>query len=227
MALTLILGNRTYSSWSLRAWLYMRASGLSFAEVRIPMFTPTWEAEVRKVSPAGRVPVLLDGDLVVWDSLAIMEHLLEKTPGAVGWPSDPKARARARSVSAEMHGGFMAVRGELPQNLRRRAPTAISVQARQQIDRITEIWRSCRAEFGEGGPWLFGGFSIADVMYTPVALRFVSYQIPLGPVEAGYVRAVEEHPAVREWALAAKAEVETIPAFDDVAPLEQTSVTLG
>jgi glutathione S-transferase len=227
MSLTLVIGNRNYSSWSLRAWLYMRASGLSFAEVRIPMFTPAWEDEVRKYSPAGRVPVLLDGAITVWDSLAIMEHLLETSPGAIGWPSEPVARALARSVTAEMHAGFLAVRGELPQNLRRRAPTAISARARRQIDRICEIWRSCRAQHGSSGPWLFGEFSIADAMYTPMALRFSSYQVEVGEVEAAYIRAIEDHPAVKEWVSGARAETESIAMFDAIAPLGETQATLG
>ena len=153
MSLTLVIGNRNYSSWSLRAWLYLRESGLEFDEVFISLHTGNWREALAKYTSAGRVPVLIDDDVTVWDSMAIMAHLLERHPGAVGWPADPIQRALARSISAEMHSGFLAIRAEMPQNIRIRRTAAMSDQCRAQIDRVQAIWHDCRERSGDRGQY--------------------------------------------------------------------------
>lgn len=226
--LTLVMGNRNYSSWSLRAWLYLRASDIPFDEIVIPLFTDTWRHEIATYSPAGRVPVLLDGELAIWDSLAIMETVRERFPEALDWPADPAARARARSVSAEMHSGFFAIRDELPQNIRARRPLsrgALSAGCRQQIDRIQTIWSD--REHAGNGPWLFGEFSIADVMFAPVALRFVTYGIELNPAARNFVERVRDLPLIQEWCALAAQEPHSIPFIDDLVPAAQTPLVLG
>lgn len=228
--LKLIIGNRNYSSWSLRAWLYMRASGLEFGVHRIPMFTATWEDEVKHYSSAGRVPVLLDGDWTVWDSLAIIDHLMEHHAPAVGWPEDPAARAQARSVTAEMHSGFIALRSELPQNIRARNPLSmdsLSPACRAQVARVIDLWTGARTAYADQGPWLFGGFSIADVFYAPVALRFVSYGIPVPPPAQQFSDAVQELEAVREWCAAAADEPERLDFIDNLTAADQAPLTIG
>ncbi len=206
MSLTLVIGNRNYSSWSLRAWLYLRESGLEFEEVFVSLHVGDWRAEIAKYTPAGRVPVLIDRDVTVWDSMAIMEYLLERFPDAVGWPTEPAERALARSISAEMHSGFLAVRSGLPQNIRIRRPAVVPELCRAQIDRVQAIWTDCRERDGHRGPWLFGDFGIADVMFVPVALRFVSYGIPVEGRGAEFLRATLARPSVQEWIHASEAE---------------------
>ncbi len=227
----LVIGNKNYSSWSLRAWLYLRQSAIAFEEIRISLFSETeWRDELQRYTPAGRVPVLLDGKHPVWDSHAIIEYLLEREPQAIGWPADARARAVARSVSAEMHSGFLAIRDELPQNLRARRPrglSELSAACRSQIARIDEIWTRCLSDFGDGGPWLFGPFSIADVMFAPVALRFVTYAIPVGPEAETFIRSVEALPAVQDWVREAEAEPERLTFIDDLLPADQTPLTPG
>lgn len=229
--LRLVIGNRNYSSWSLRAWLYLRESGIEFELTRIPLFTKAdWRGEIAKYSPAGRVPVLVDGDVTVWDSLAIFEYLRERYDSAVGWPADPVARARAWSVAAEMHSGFIALRDELPQNLRARRTRALadlSLTCRDQIRRIESIWTAARAEFGADGPWLFGPFSTADVMFAPVALRFVTYSIPLAARARWFVDQVREMASVAEWVAEAEREPESLPFIDELLPADDTPLTLG
>ena len=225
---TLVMGNRNYSSWSLRAWLYLRASDIPFDEIVIPLFTDTWRHEIATYSPAGRVPVLLDGELAIWDSLAIMETVRERVPEALGWPADPAARARARSVSAEMHSGFMAVRDELPQNIRARRPLRLdelSADCHQQIQRIQTIWSD--REHAGNGPWLFGEFGIADVMFAPVALRFVTYGIKLSPVAQDFVERVRELPLIQEWGELCAQEPYSIPFIDELLPAAQSPLVLG
>ena len=205
--LTLVIGNRNYSSWSLRAWLALRMSGLEFDEVAIQLDTPDTHARIREYSPGGLVPALRHGTLTVWESLAICEYVAELAPGARLWPADPAARAVARSVSCEMHAGFRALRDALPMNIRADRPgVAIGADVQADIERITALWRDCRGRFGAGGPFLFGRFSIADAMYAPVATRFSTYRIPLGPVEQAWVDAVRALPPMRDWAAAASAE---------------------
>lgn len=230
MTYKLVIGNRNYSSWSLRAWLFLRESGIAFEEIRVPLFTAEWAEAVARYSPTGRVPVLLDGDIQVWDTLSIFEYVRERHPEAVGWPADAAARAEARSIAAEMHAGFLAIRDELPQNLRarhKRDEARLSAGARAQIARVHGIWGSCRQRFGHAGPWLFGAFSIADVMYVPMALRFVTYDIPVPADARGFVDAVTALPSVREWIDAAAREPERIEFIDGLVPAVASPLTLG
>jgi glutathione S-transferase len=204
--LTLVIGNKNYSSWSLRPWILMKRLGVEFREVIVRLNQPETRNELEKYSPSGRVPVLRKGDLCVWDSLAICEYIAEIT--GRGWPKEAQARAVARSVSAEMHSGFANLRSEWPMNARarnRRTPMTPSLEA--DIDRVEEIWNDCRRRFGKsGGPWLFGEYSIADAMYAPVVLRFNTYGAQLSETARWYIAAVIEDPALQEWLLAAQNE---------------------
>ena len=216
-AVTLVIGNKNYSSWSLRPWLVMRHFGVAFEEVRLPLDTPEFVRGVERWSPSGRVPVLHRGDLVVWDSLAIAEYVNETFLDGRAWPSDPAQRAVARAASAEMHSGFQMLRNQLPLNCRKRAKNFVpSAEAKRDIDRIAELWRECRAHAGEG-EFLFGAFSIADAMYAPVVLRFRTYGIALGDVERRYADTMLALPAVREWLAAAEAEGLPLPKYDAIA----------
>lgn len=228
--LQLVFANRNYSSWSLRAWLYLVESGVEFEEVRIPLFTDQWREEIARYSPVGRVPVLIDDGFSIWDSTAIIEYVREQFPGAVGWPEDRKQRARARSISAEMHSGFLALRDELPQNLRARCPLdtqSLSEECRQQIQRIDQIWSGCRNENRSPGGWLFGEFSIADVMFAPVALRFVTYGIQVSSETREFIDAVMGLQSVQQWIASAREETESIPFIDQRIPARDTDLTLG
>jgi glutathione S-transferase len=228
--LKLVVANRNYSSWSLRAWLFLKVSGIPFEEIRIPMFTDTWVTDIARYTPAGRVPVLLDGDVTVWDSTAIIQYIREQFPDALDWPSPQPARAHALSISGEMHSGFLAIRDELPLNVRAcrlREVSDLSDSCRGQNGRIDEIWSDCRIRYGKRAKWLFGDFSIADVMFAPVALRFLTYQIPVGEPVAEYQRAVAGHPCVAEWVAMAKAEPEAIPFIDELVPATRSPLTLG
>jgi glutathione S-transferase len=224
----LVIGNRNYSSWSLRAWLYLTESELSFEEIYVPLDTPQWAEDIHKYSPAHRVPILIDGDTTVWDTAAIFEYLLEQHPQSVGWPAQRTARAHARSVSAEMHSGFIALRDELPQNLRQRSPLQIetlSATCQAQVQRVQSIWHDCYQRYG--GPWLFGEFSIADVMYAPVALRFLSYSIPLNNDAAAFQNAVQQLPSVQRFVAAAEIEKESLPFVDELIGEANNPLTLG
>lgn len=215
---TLVIGNKNYSSWSLRPWLLMRHHGVAFDEVRLPLDTPEFASDIARWSPSGRVPVLHRGDLVVWDSLAICEYVNETFLDGRGWPADREVRATARAVSAEMHSGFQTLREALPFNCRRRAPVnAMSGEARGEIERIMRIWRECRARYGAAGPFLFGAFTIADAMYAPVVLRFRSYVVALGAVERTYSDSMLALPALGEWLAAAEAEGMPLPKYDKIA----------
>ena len=227
---TLVIGNRNYSSWSLRAWLYMHVSGLSFTIERLALFDAQWSTQVERLSPAGRVPILLDGERTVWDSLAIVEYLREREPSALGWPDTLEQRAHARSITAEMHSGFMSIRAELPQNLRRRQPLdpeCLSESCRKQIRRVSSMWRELRQQHAAKGPWLFGQFSIADVFYVPVALRFASYGIGLAGPAQSFVDATLAHPSVAEWMAAAKNEPEHLDFIDEREPVDHGPLILG
>jgi glutathione S-transferase len=205
--LTLVIGNRNLSSWSMRAWLALRSTGAQFDEVLVPLDRPETGAEILRWSPTGRVPALHDGGLVIWDSLAICEYLGEKFPEAGLWPADPAARAAARSVTAEMHSGFTALRSQMPMNLRASRPLAERDPAvDEDIRRILEIWESCRRDFGSGGELLFGEFTIADAFFAPVASRFITYGVEPQGAARRYMEALWAQPAVREWADAARAE---------------------
>lgn len=202
---TLVIGTKNRSSWSLRPWLLLRNAGVAFDEVRLPLDTPEFYTNIGKYSPTGCVPALRDGELVVWDSLAICEYVSERFLHGSGWPAPIKARARARAVSAEMHSGFAALRNQCPLNCTLRTSVVPSAQSRRDIERIGAIWRDCRARDTDG-PFLFGDFSIADAMFAPVILRFVSYAIPTGPVERDYMDAMLALPALQQWLADAAAE---------------------
>jgi glutathione S-transferase len=213
----LLIANKNYSSWSLRAWLALRHAGIEFDEQQVWLDQAETRARIQAFSPSGRVPALRDGSLLIWDSLAICEYAAEKVPAL--WPSDARARAVARAVSAEMHAGFQSLRSTLPMNLRatgRKVDLPASVLA--DIDRIEHLWADCRARFGEDGPWLFGQWSIADAMYAPVATRFVTYDVRRGGVFDDYVATVFGDPAFQEWRQAALAESQIVPADEAGAP---------
>lgn len=209
--LTLVIGNRNYSSWSLRPWMLLKQLGLEFREIQIRLDTPTTKDEIEKYGPSGRVPVLLDGKLCVWDSLAICEYVAELS--GRGWPRDPAARAVARSVCAEMHSGFVSLRTEWPMNARARNRRTITTPGLEaDIDRVDEIWNDCRRRFGASGPWLFGDYSVADAMYAPVVLRFNTYSAPISETARWYMAAALEDGILQSWLAASKAEPWTIEA---------------
>lgn len=213
----LVIGNKNYSSWSLRPWLFLSHYGLPFREVRLPLDSDTFRNQIGRYSPSGRVPVLHDGELVVWDSLAILEYLAERHPQTQGWPTAVDARAHARAIAAEMHSGFPDLRNELPMNCRRSgAATEPGAAARRDIDRVTAIWRETRRRYGRGGDFLFGDFGIADAMYAPVAVRFTGYGVALDDVCQDYVDAVYAMPAMIAWLAAAKAETESLPKYEAI-----------
>ena len=211
--LTLVIGNKNYSSWSLRPWLFMKHQGVTFDEILIPLDTPSTRENIDKYGPSGRVPVLRKGELAIWDSLAICEYIAEITGG--GWPKDPLVRAVARSVSAEMHSGFANLRTLWPMNARaRNRRTAMTAALEADIERIDEIWNDCRARFGAGGPWLFGEYCIADAMYAPVALRFNTYGAAISQTARWYIASVLEDAAMQEWLAAAKQETWSYPGSE-------------
>lgn len=200
MSLKLILGNKNYSSWSLRPWIAMRQAGISFEEEIIPLYEPGSAERVLKYSPAGKVPILIDGDMTIWESLAILDHLAERFPKAQIWPSDLKARAHARAISAEMHAGFAPLRRHCPMNMRRvNKRLELTPEVDANVRRIEAIWTDCRARFGQGGPFLFGQFSAADAMYAPIVSRFSSYSIGVGAACQAYMAAMMALPAWQEW----------------------------
>ncbi|MEN3111079.1 glutathione S-transferase family protein [Uliginosibacterium paludis] len=209
----LIIANRTYSSWSLRAWLAVKASGHPFEEQLVLLRQADTRASILRWSPSGKLPCLIDNELAIWDSLAIAEYLAEETPPL--WPLDGASRAVARSISAEMHSGFQALRSQMPMNLRRNAPLkTLSPELVADIQRIETLWTECRQRFGDRDPYLFGAWSIADMMYAPVCLRFESYQVELGPVARDYLQHVLAHPHILEWRAAAEQETAVIPDYD-------------
>lgn len=213
----LVIGDKNYSSWSLRPWLLLRQRGIEFDEVRLPLDTPEFAQTISRWSPTGRVPVLLDGDVHVWDSLAICEYVSERWLRGRGWPSDRYERAIARAISAEMHSGFAALRTAMPMNCRKFYPGfKIPKDAQRDLERVCQLWRDCRRRNARHGDFLFGKFSIADAMYAPVILRFVSYDIDLAPIERDYSDAMRALPAMIEWIEAANAETHVLPTHDHV-----------
>jgi glutathione S-transferase len=206
----LVVGNKNYSSWSLRPWLAMKVLGIPFRELRVALYGEGAKQEILKYSPAGKVPCLVDGETRVWDSLAILEYLAERHAGV--WPADAALRARARSISAEMHSGFPNLRHHMSMNIRRRHPgKGRTAEVLAEIRRITEIWGDCRK------PFLFGAFSAADAMYAPVVLRFRTYEVELPPVCRAYAGAVLALPALQEWIRDAERETESLPQFEQYA----------
>ena len=207
MALKLIIGNKNYSSWSLRPWIAMKAAGIAFEETVISLDAADFKARVGAVSGTGKVPVLSDGDVHVWESLAILEYLAEKFPDAGLWPADAAARAHARAVANEMHGGFLPLRRHLPMNMWRPViKRELTAEAAANVARIEALWAECRARFGKGGPFLFGRFGAADAMYAPVVARLHTYGVAVGAGTRAYMDAVMALPAWREWHAAALKE---------------------
>ena len=205
--LTLIIGNKAFSSWSLRPWIGLKQIGLPFREVQILLRRPETKAEILKHSPSGKIPCLIDGAVSIWDSLAILEYLNELKPEARLWPADRAARAFARAISAEMHSGFTALRQHLGMDLKREpAPGTWPAEAAADVERVQAVWAECRTRHGAGGPFLFGHFTAADAMYAPVVTRFHRYAVRLDPVLAAYRDAVLALPAMREWTAAAQRE---------------------
>jgi glutathione S-transferase len=210
----LILGNKNYSSWSLRAWLMLKLAGADFTETTVLFGRPDMKDNLRRLSPTGLVPVLVHGDLVIPESIAIAEYLAERHPGANLWPADPAARARARSVSAQMHAGFFALRGQMPMNLTHVTDAVTpSPDTLADIARIQDIWRTCRRDFGAGGAFLFGAPGIADAMYAPVVARFRAYGVAVDADARAYMDAVWNLPAMAE-ARALAAVEPRIPEYD-------------
>ncbi|GAB4069915.1 glutathione S-transferase family protein [Ancylobacter sonchi] len=212
MALKLLIGNKNYSSWSLRPWLLLKAFGIPFAEEVVLLGDPDFKARIGVHSPAKRVPLLLDGEAAVWESLAIIEHVAERFPDKAIWPAEPVARAHARSIATEMHGGFGALRSAVPMNLWRPVESlALSDKAAADLAGIASRWRTARERFGAGGDFLFGAFSGADAMYAPVATRIRTYDLPVDAVVGAYVEAIHAHPAFVEWKAAALKEEQLLP----------------
>jgi glutathione S-transferase len=207
MALTLVIGNKNYSSWSFRPWIAMTAAGIAFTEELIPLYRDGSKERILAHSPAGKVPALIDGNVQIWESLAILEHLAERFPAAGLWPSDLNARAYARAVAAEMHAGFAPLRKHCPMNfwrpvIRRDLPDDVAAN----VKRIDTMWNDCRIRFGGGGPFLFGRFSAADAMYAPMVSRFHTYDVAVSPSSRAYMEAVMALPAWAQWKAAALAE---------------------
>src|SRR5450631_1670509 len=216
MTLKLVIGNKNYSSWSMRPWLALRANNIAFDEIFVPLYTG--EADKNRIlsfTHSGKVPVLVDGDVTIWDSLAIVEYVAERYPEKRLWPEDRAARAHARSISAEMHSGFMALRNECGMNLHRPVGAiALSDDARANIARVQQIWIECRERYGKLGPFLFGSFSGADAMYAPVVHRFVTYAIEVAPEARHFMDAMMSLPAFQEWTRGGLAETLVIEKFE-------------
>ena len=211
--LTLVIGNKNYSSWSLRAWFLLRQAGIDFDEVKVLLHQNN--SAIEQHSPSGRVPVLIDGDLKIWESLAICEYVAERYPAARLWPEDVKARAFARSISSEMHAGFTGVRKHMPMNCHARFPERqMPPGVAEDIRRITSIWNECRKNYAGAGEFLFGHFTAADAMFAPVVIRFLIYGIQLDPVSSDYRDMILSLPAMQEWLQAACDETETIPELE-------------
>jgi glutathione S-transferase len=218
MTLTLVIGNKNYSSWSMRPWLALRANGIAFDEVFIPLYTG--EADKQRIlgfTRSGKVPALIDGDVTIWDSLSIVEYVAERFPEAGLWPKDRASRAHARSISAEMHSGFVALRNECGMNLHRPVGAiALSADARANVERIQQIWLECRQRYRKFGPFLFGAFGAADAMFAPVVHRFRTYAIVVEPDAQAYMDTMMALPAFQEWTRAGLAETIVIERFENV-----------
>ena len=214
----LIIGNKNYSSWSLRGWLAVKQSGLAFEEWTVPLYGDDWEAMKRQDGEfqpsAGKVPVLWDGDTVVWDSLAIMEYLADKVGRDRFWPKADDARGMARAMVAEMHSSYLSLRRNCPMNIRARVGVELEEATKADIVRILGLWAEARARFGKGGPFLFGTFSAADIFYAPIVSRFITYGIGVPGFATAYMQAVWEHDWLQQWVEAAQAEEWHISAFE-------------
>ena len=218
----IILGNKNYSSWSLRGWLAAKQSGLSFEELTVPIMGEGWDKtkeEMGEVQPSsGKVPILWDGDAVIWDSLAILEYLADKVGRDRFWPKDDAARGMARAMVSEMHSSYLSLRREMPLNVRRRVPLQnVSDQTRADIVRILQLWAEARARHGSAGPFLFGTFGAADIFYAPVVSRFITYGIGVPGFATSYMEAIWEHAWMQEWVSASESEEWVIEQFEQVA----------
>jgi glutathione S-transferase len=216
MTLKLVIGNKNYSSWSMRPWLALRASNIPFEEIFISLYTGAADKQrILDFSRAGKVPILIDGDLAIWDSLAIIEYAAERFPEKRLWPEHPAQRAHARSVSAEMHSGFAALRNECGMNLHRPIRAVeLSDDARANTARIEEIWADCRERYGKSGPYLFGAFSAVDAMFAPVVHRFRTYAVAVTKGTQSYMDTMMALPAFAEWTKAGLAETIIIEKFE-------------
>ena len=212
--LKLIIANKLYSSWSLRPWLVMRAFGIPFEEIIIPLRQADSRSRVLEYSPSGKVPALVDGGQTIWESMAIIEYIAESYPDLPIWPKDKSARAHARSIANEMHGGFQSLRRACPMHAGVRFATPeITVPLRANIDRIEAIWAEARQRHGAGGPYLYGAFSAADAMYAPIAFRFDGYSIPVSAEARRYIDTILAHHDVAAWRAAALQETWTIEDY--------------
>src|SRR5436305_7978480 len=208
----LVIGNKNYSSWSFRPWIAMKVAGIPFDEEVISLYVEGGREQILKHSPGGKVPILVDGDTHVWESLAILEYLAEKFPSAGFWPADRQARAHARAISTEMHAGFAALREECGMSFwRPPAKRALSAAAQANVARVQEIWTDARAKYGARGPFLFGKFSAADATYAPVVQRFIAYEIDVTATVQAYMQAMTALPTWQEWRRAALRETWVIP----------------
>ncbi len=226
MSLTLVIANKNYSSWSMRPWVLLTAFDISFAETMLKFHSADWSRELPRLSPSGQVPVLWDGEvgsaksICVWDSTAIMEYIAELFPHHHIWPEDKAARANARSIVAEMHAGFRALRTSMPMNIRAsHVGLGMNAETQKNIMRIEEIWREARAKYAKGGAYLFGEFSAADAMYAPIVMRFMTYEPQLSNDTLAYCDAVRQHPAVAAWMKASNAETEFVEEDEPYATL--------
>ena len=218
----LIIGNKNYSSWSLRGWLACKQSGISFEEIIVPIYGEDWDEQKKRqddLAPSsGKVPILWDGEAVVWDSLAIIDYLADKVGRDRFWPKEDDARAMARSMAAEMHSSYLPLRRQCPMNIRRRVDAhPIGDDAKADVVRILTLWAEARARFGKGGPYLFGAFSAVDIVYAPVVSRFITYGIGVPGFAVAYMQAVWEHEWLQDWVHAAEGEDWVIEQFEKAA----------
>ncbi len=207
----LLIGNKNYSSWSLRGWLMLKAFGLEFKEIKLSLFTDPFYQKISELSPAAKVPVLVDGEIRVWDSLAICEYINETYLKGEGWPSAAADRALARAVVCEMHSGYTALRNEMPMNCRALRLIELSDEAKQDVFKIDELWQQLILQYQQDGDWLFGRFTIADVYFAPVVLRFVTYGVELSEPSQQYMKKMRSLPALQEWIDDALQETEIVP----------------
>jgi glutathione S-transferase len=214
--LKLVIGNKNYSSWSLRPWFFLKNLEIDFDEEIVFLFEEDTEDKLKPYFSDEKVPILIDGDLQVWDTLAIIETLADKFPNKIGWPEDPNARAVARSVSAEMHSGFFDLRNALPMNCRKHfADYSITNDVQKDIDRVVSVWEFCKKNYGANGPWLFGEFSGADAMFAPIVLRLSGYDVKLSGFAKEYIATVLQNEHIQSWIKAGKAEKQ-IMAMNEV-----------
>ena len=210
----LVIGNKNYSSWSMRPWVLLRHFAIPFDEIRIPLFTESFQEELSKYSPTLKVPVLIDAGTTIWDSLAICEYLSEKYLSGRAFPKDLIERARCRSYCSEMHSGFIAIRSQLPMNCRANRRLDLSVDARLECGRIDKLWTDARQHAAGRGEYLFGAFSVADCMYVPVAMRFHSYGVEVSAASQIYIESLLKNPAIKQWRAEAEAETEILADYE-------------